>query len=141
MIAILNARLAFNMTLRLCQIQYGTTGQILFSISARQVVSVKSILGHFWKNWNETNSNPAELNSICLPSWWTMHLEVDQKYYLRQKEVDGLVLPVLDSLDNYKILSEKMNVLTIYLPWWNWSSVLTSAQPESAVWDWRSKFW
>jgi hypothetical protein len=48
-----------------------------------------------------------------------MHLEVDQKYYLRQKEVDGLVLPVLDSLDNYKILSEKMNVLTIYLPWGN----------------------
>ena len=46
-----------------------------------------------------------------------MHLEVDQKYYLRQKEVDGLVLPVLDSLDNYKILSERMNVLTIYLPW------------------------
>jgi hypothetical protein len=45
-----------------------------------------------------------------------MHLEVDQKYYLRQKEVDGLVLPVLDSLDNYKMLSEKMNVLTIYLP-------------------------
>ena len=29
LIAILNARLAFNMTLRLCQIQYGTTGQIL----------------------------------------------------------------------------------------------------------------
>ena len=46
-----------------------------------------------------------------------MHLEVDQKYYLRQKEVDGLVPPVLDSLDNYKILSERMNVLTIYLPW------------------------
>ena len=46
-----------------------------------------------------------------------MHLQVDQKYYLRQKEVDGLVLPVLDSLDNYKILSERMNVLTIYLPW------------------------
>ena len=46
-----------------------------------------------------------------------MHLEVDQKYYLRQKEVDGLVLPVLDSLDNYKMLSERMNVLTIYLPW------------------------
>ena len=45
-----------------------------------------------------------------------MHLEVDQKYYLRQKKVDGLVLPVLDSLDNYKILSERMNVLTIYLP-------------------------
>ena len=47
-----------------------------------------------------------------------MHLEVDQKYYLRQKEVDGLVPPVLDSLDNYKILSERMNVLTIYLPRW-----------------------
>ena len=26
------------------------------------------------------------------------------------------MLPVLDSLDNYKILSERMNVLTIYLP-------------------------
>jgi len=26
------------------------------------------------------------------------------------------VHPVLDSLDNYKILSERMNVLTIYLP-------------------------
>jgi hypothetical protein len=42
---------------------------------------------------------------------------VDQKYYLRQKKVDGLVHPVLDSLDNYKMLSERMNVLTIYLPW------------------------
>jgi hypothetical protein len=48
-----------------------------------------------------------------------MHLEVDQKYYLRQIKVDGLVLPVLGSLDNYKILSERMNVLTIYLPWGN----------------------
>ena len=45
-----------------------------------------------------------------------MHLEVDQKYYLHQKKRDGLVHPVLDSLDNYKILSERMNVLTIYLP-------------------------
>ena len=45
-----------------------------------------------------------------------MHLEVDQKYYLWQEEEDGLVLPVLDSLDNYKMLSERMNVLTIYLP-------------------------
>ena len=27
------------------------------------------------------------------------------------------MLPVLDSLDNYKMLSERMNVLTIYLPW------------------------
>ena len=43
------------------------------------------------------------------------------------------MLPVLDSLDNYKILSERMNVLTIYLHRRNWSSVLTSAQPESAV--------
>jgi hypothetical protein len=42
--------------------------------------------------------------------------EVDQKYYLHQKKRDGLVHPVLDSLDNYKILSERMNVLTIYLP-------------------------
>jgi hypothetical protein len=49
------------------------------------------------------------------------------------EEEDGLVHPVLDSLDNYKMLSERMNVLTIYLPWRNWSSVLTSAQPESAV--------
>ena len=51
-----------------------------------------------------------------------MHLEVDQKYYLRQKKKDGGVPPVLheashvDSLDNYKMLSERMNVLTIYLP-------------------------
>ena len=45
-----------------------------------------------------------------------MHLEVYQKYYLWQEEEDGLVLPVLDSLDNYKMLSERMNVLTIYLP-------------------------
>ena len=29
---------------------------------------------------------------------------------------DDVLLPVLDSLDNYKILSERMNVLTIYLP-------------------------
>ena len=46
-----------------------------------------------------------------------MHLEVDQKYYLWQEEEDGLVHPVLDSLDNYKMLSETMNVLTMYLPW------------------------
>ena len=46
-----------------------------------------------------------------------MHLEVEQKYYLRQKKKDDGVHPVLDSLDNYKILSERMNVLTIYLPW------------------------
>ena len=32
------------------------------------------------------------------------------------KKVDVLP-PVLDSLDNYKMLSERMNVLTIYLPW------------------------
>ena len=88
------------MTLRLCQIQYGTTGQILFSISPRQEVSVKSKKRHFWKNWNEWNSNPGGLNSVRLPSWSTMHLEVDQKYYLHQKKRDGLVHLVLDSLDN-----------------------------------------
>ena len=32
-----------------------------------------------------------------------------------KKKVDGLVPPVLDSLDNYKILSERMNVLTIFI--------------------------
>ena len=39
------------MALRLCQIQYGTTstGQILFSISPRQEVSVKSKKGIFGK--------------------------------------------------------------------------------------------
>ena len=41
---------------------------------------------------------------------------MEQKYYLHQKKRDGLVHLVLDSLDNYKILSERMNVLTIYLP-------------------------
>ena len=45
-----------------------------------------------------------------------MHLEIDQKDYLRQKMKDDGVHPVLDSLDNYKMLSERMNVLTIYLP-------------------------
>jgi hypothetical protein len=104
------------MTLRLCQIQYGTTGRILFSISPGQEVSVKSKRRHFWKNWNEWNSNPGGLNSVRLPSWSTMHLEVDQKYYLHQKKRDGLVHPVLDSFDKYKILSERMNVLTIYIP-------------------------
>ena len=71
MIAILNARLAFNMTLRLCQIQYGTTGtgQILFSISGRQEVSVKSKRRHFWKNWNEWNSNPGGIHDGGPPSW------------------------------------------------------------------------
>ena len=96
-------------------------------------MSVKSILGHFWKNWNEWNSNPGARHDDGPPSWWTMHLEVDQKYYLRQEEEDGLVHPVLDSLDNYKMLSERMNVLTIYLPCRNWSSVLTSSERESAV--------
>ena len=45
-----------------------------------------------------------------------MHLEVDKNIIFTKKK-DGLVHPVLDSLDNYKILSERMNVLTIYLPW------------------------
>jgi hypothetical protein len=45
-----------------------------------------------------------------------MHLEIDQKYNLWQKKKDDGVHPVLDSLDNYKMLSERMNVLTIYLP-------------------------
>ena len=55
--------LAFNMALRLCQIQYGTTGRILFSISGRQEMSVKSKKRHFWKNWNEWNSNPGGLKT------------------------------------------------------------------------------
>ena len=51
------------------QLKYGTTGKILFSISARQEVSVKSILGHFWKNWNEWNSNPGARHDGGPPSW------------------------------------------------------------------------
>jgi len=58
---------------------------------------------------------------------------VDQKYYLWQEEEDGLVPSVSDSLDNYKILSERMNVLTIYLPCRKFGNVLTSPEPESAV--------
>jgi len=110
------------MSLRLCQIQYGTTststGQILFSISTLQEVSVKSKKRHFAKNWNDQMSGIqiGGLNWNRVPSWSTMHLEVDQKYYLHQKKRDGLVHPVLDSFDKYKILSERMNVLTIYLP-------------------------
>jgi hypothetical protein len=45
-----------------------------------------------------------------------MHQKYYQKYYLWQEEEDGLVLPVLDSLDNYKMLSERMEGLAIYLP-------------------------
>jgi hypothetical protein len=39
---------------------------------------------------------------------------VDQKYYLWQEEEDGLVHPVLDSLDNYKMLrvKERANYLS-----------------------------
>ena len=43
--------------------------------------------------------------------------EEDDEILSSPKKRDGLVPPVLDSLDNYKILSERMNVLTIYLPW------------------------
>ena len=42
--------------------------------------------------------------------------EEDDEILSLPKKRDGLVPPVLDSLDNYKILSERMNVLTIYLP-------------------------
>ena len=44
-----------------------------------------------------------------------MHFEVDQKYYLWQEKIDGLVHPVLASLDNYKMLSERMNVLKLFI--------------------------
>ena len=81
------------------------------NFSGRQEMSVKSKRRHYWKNWNEWNSNPGARARGRSPSWWTLHLEVDQKYYLRQKKVDGYVHPVLDSLDDYKILSERMNVL------------------------------
>ena len=54
--------------------------------------------------------------------------------YLRRKEFDGGVLPVLDSLDNYKMLSERIErALAIYLPCRKFRLLLTSAQPESAV--------
>ena len=62
-------------------------------------MSVKSKRRHFWKNWNEWNSNPG-----------------GPKILSSAIRKNGLVPPVLDSLDNYKILSERMNVLTIYLP-------------------------
>ena len=62
------------------------------------------------------------------------HAPLDRPNILSSpKKRDGLVHPVLDSLDNYKILSERMNVLTIYLPRRKFGNVLTSAQPESAV--------
>ena len=83
------------MALRLCQIQYGTTPllvkRILFSISGRQEVSVKS-KKHFFEI--RTSGIQIQVDSM----------------------VDDGVHPVLDSLDNYKLLSERMNVLTIYLP-------------------------
>ena len=41
--------------------------------------------------------------------------EVDQKYYLWQEEEDGLVPQVLDSLDNYKMLSESERVNMLHV--------------------------
>ena len=79
-------------------------------------MSVKSKKRHFWKNWNEWNSNPGARHDgghgeACTLRW-------TKNIIFGKKKVDGYVPPVLDSLDNYKILSERMNVLTIYLPWW-----------------------
>ena len=64
-----------------------------------------------------------------------MHLEVDQKYYLRQKKKDDGVPLVLDSLDNYmyKILSERMNIYVNYLFIFPVGELKFRAQPESAV--------
>ena len=42
--------------------------------------------------------------------------------------------PVLDSLDNYKILSERMNVLTIYLPWGKLPVASNLRIVKTAVW-------
>ena len=63
----------------------------------------------------------VHMSCVChVINFFYMHIySCKTKFYLRQKKKDGGVPPVLDSLDNYKILSEKMNVLTIYLPWGN----------------------
>ena len=38
--------------------------EFYFQFSAGQEVSVKSKRRHFWKNWNEWNSNPAAPNKL-----------------------------------------------------------------------------
>ena len=50
------------MSLRLCQIQYGTIGQILFSHFARQEVSVKSKQGIFGKIFERSYPGTKILN-------------------------------------------------------------------------------
>ena len=57
------------MALALALLYLVATGQILFLISDGQEVNVKSKKRHFWKNWNEWNSNPGALHDGGPPSW------------------------------------------------------------------------
>ena len=57
------------MALRLCQIQYGTTGQILFSISGRQEVNVKSKKSLLEKIGMSGIPNPGAIHDGGPPSW------------------------------------------------------------------------
>ena len=64
---------------------------------------------HFWASHLKANHGANATSDPPTTSW-------RPKNYLRQKKKDDGVPLVLDSLDNYKMLSERMNVLTIYLP-------------------------
>ena len=90
------------MALRLYQIQYGTTTTVL----------------NFPQERGECQ---LEIHSKGNQIWFVFHhgepctLRWTKNIIFAKKRMVGLVPPVLDSLDNYKILSERMNVLTILI--------------------------
>ena len=87
------------MALRLCQIQYGT---ILVSCNFRQARGECQVKKAFLEKF-----------SMALSSIKVNHAPRGGPKILSSAiRKNGLVPPVLDSLDNYKILSERMNVLT-----------------------------
>ena len=102
----------------------------LFSISGRQAVSVKSILGHFWKNWND-QMRPIQIQVIRCTEFSSSSIMVNHALWGGPKILSLARRRSWLSAFSFGLW---MNVLrTIYLPWRNWSSVLASTQPESAV--------
>ena len=81
------------------------------------MIPVKLISKKFKKNFSCHQSIYVYIFCICeLLQFMILVQKYYQKYYLWQEEEDGLCHPVLDSLDNYKMLSERMEGLAIYLP-------------------------
>ena len=80
------------MALRLCQIQYGTSYEVLVYSYSNFIFNFRQEKGEcqvektqFWKNWNEWNSIPGQsMMAVLHRGEPCMHFEVEQKYYLRQ---------------------------------------------------------